>query len=134
MFSEKVSIESATSDITYVYSDVVDLHEKRYSNKPIFLKVDIGGSTTSGTLNVTYSISEKFAGTYANVITGSGSSLLLTSGNSVGGTAGNGSWYIPLSLVPHSGCTKWLTGVPYIKIGACASLQNVDCSMYLCVG
>jgi hypothetical protein len=140
---EKVSTESATSSTTYTYSDAIDLNSKKYSNLPIYLKVDIGGSTTSGMLYLTYSISEKFAGTYANVKTGSGTSLILSGGTSVGssgtstgavGDGSNGSFYIPLTIVPHSGCTKWLNTVPFMKVGSLGYKQAVDVSMYVCIG
>jgi len=118
---------------SYTYSNPIDLHLKIYDNKILHLKVDIMDSGLSGILNVNYTMAEASGSTYANVITGSGTSLLIASGTSGSGKGSNGSYYIPLSIVHDSGCTKWLTSVPYLKIGACASNTDVTSQMFVCL-
>jgi len=124
---------SSTSNAIYKYTAPISLLAKQNDQKNLTLKVDILGSSVSGQLAITYAISDKSGGTYAIPLTGSGTSLILIGGTSIGGQYANGSYLIPLTIVA-SGNTYELKSVPFIKFGHNASYYPVDCEMQLFVG
>jgi hypothetical protein len=138
MFIHPISTTSASSLSTWTYSNPVDLNNKWNDRKNITLKLDIASelSESSAAVDVNYVVSDLSGGTYTSVITGSGTSLILTSGTSEGGALGNGSYLIPLTILPVSGTTVLLTAgmAPYIKIGTRSSDATPALSMKLLVG
>ena len=133
---------TGSSSNTIAYTDSINLNRKIYDSKNLALKVDIGiydattsVSSDSGTLFVYPMIAESPAGTYVAFINGnSGTTLVITGGTSATGTMGNGSYFIPLSIVMGSGITEPLSNVPNIKFGHRASPATRPWEAYLCVG
>ena len=138
MFTYDVGLNSATSGLSYVYSSAINLQHKHNDDKNLTLRCQVvpAISSSSSQLYLTYSMAHNIASgtTFGNVITGSGTSLILSSGTSEGGEAGNGCYNIPLTIVPHSGVTLPLKGIPAIKIGAKTNRATQDISMILMVG
>lgn len=138
MFAYPVSTESASSSLTWSYSSEIDLHAKWNDSKRLALKVDIAAdlSQSSAAVDVNFGIADRPGGTYAFVVTGSGTSVILTSGTSKGGQGANGSYFIPLTIVTNSGVTEWLTAgvAPYVKIGTRSSDATPALSMKLLCG
>jgi len=141
MYVHKVSLTSSVSAAaavapTYTLSDEIDLNRKWLDNKRMALKVDINGSSASGLLNIFCLISALSGSTYTTFTTASGTTLLLASGTSDSGVYANGSHYIPITIVPASGVTEWLTAgvAPYVKFGTMATYSDVYMDMYLICG
>jgi len=145
MFTKAVKVSdsaslSSTSSITFSYTDAIALTNKYYDDKNLALKVDIqcyantGLSTDSGQLSVFPAISDISGGTYTTFVTSSGTSLIIAGGTSVSGLESNGSYFIPLTIVPGSGITESLRSVPFIKFGY-RSFQNPNTwRATLCIG
>jgi len=131
---------SSTSSTSFSYTDPIPLTAKYFDNKLLALKVDIncyantGLSTDSGQLFVFPAISESVGGTYVTFTTGSGSSLIITSGTSVTGPSANGSYFIPLSIVVTSGVTESLKVTPFIKFGHRTIQETRPWQASLCIG
>uniref|UniRef100_A0A6M3IDY7 Uncharacterized protein n=1 Tax=viral metagenome TaxID=1070528 RepID=A0A6M3IDY7_9ZZZZ len=132
---------SSTSTNTVTYTDPIPLVAKWFDEKFLALKVDIktyvtaGINTDSGQLQISPMIAEASGGTYVTFIQGnSGTTLVITGGTSATGDMSNGSYYIPLSIVPASGATKLLSTVPYIKFGHRAIAETRPWQAFLCVG
>ena len=138
MFTYDVGLNSATSGLSYVYSSAINLQHKHNDNKNLTLYCNeiTDTTTTSSQLYLTYSIAYNTGSgtTFGNVITGSGTSLILSGGTQTGGEAGNGCYNIPLTIVPHTGVTIPLKGIPAIKIGAKTNRATQGVSMILMVG
>jgi len=144
MFSIRIYNDSAktyyvaASANAFALSDPIVLTKKWYDNKNISLKIDFQGSVTSGQLEVYPVISASSGGTYTPILTGSGSSMLWTkTGVSLtvtGGEAGNGSYFIPLTVVQAPGSTIPLKGIPFMKIGTRADHESVTTEMHLIIG
>lgn len=135
MFVFPISSTSGTSGSTYNYSDPIDLTRKWFDNRRLNFHIDIEPTLgSSGLLSVAPAVSSQSGGTYVNFTTGTGTTLILSSGASEGGVASNGSYFIPLTHVSASGVSEYLQGVPYIKFGFCASFDTVNFKAYLSVG
>ncbi len=138
MFTYDVGLNSAVSGLSYVYSSAVNLQHKHNDTKNLVLRCQVvpALSSASSQLYLTYSIAHNITSgtTFGNVITGSGTSLILSSGTSEGGEASNGCYNIPLTIVPHSGLTIPLKGIPAIKIGAKTNKATQGVSIILMVG
>ena len=135
------AVLSSTSTATISYTDKIYLLKKWYDNKTLALKVDIKTHSTtttsadSGQLSVYPAIAETSGGTYVTFINGNtGTSMVLTGGTSITGSAGNGSYYIPLSIVVASGVTEALRNVPYIRFGHRSFQETRPWQAFLCVG
>ena len=135
MFIFPLDTTSVTSGSAgYSYCSEIQLFQKYHDMRDLTLKVDIGGGSVSGLLSIVPAISALSGGTFANFVTASGTSKLLSSGTSTGGTGDNGSYAIPLTIVNDSGVTKFLTGVPFIKFGFACNNNDVSVAASLIVG
>ncbi len=132
------NLESAVSAKTYIYSDPINLLQKWHDNKRLGIKLDISGTTPSGTsaeVNVNFLVGDSSGGTFAAVVTGSGTSKIISSGTSNGGEYENGSYYIPLTIGLGLGSvTMPLIGIPFIKVGALATKASTSVQLQLVVG
>ncbi len=137
-----VSTESAVSAKTYAYSNPINLLQKWHDNKYIAVKLDVSGTTPSGTsaeVDVNFLVGNSSGGTFAAVVTGSGTSKIIASGTSSGGEYENGSYYVPLTMFfPQGSGTSpvaiALKGVPFIKIGTLATKASTSVQLQLVVG
>jgi len=137
---------AAAAAYDYVWSNPVVLDKKYHDGQKLTLNINItsGGevvaaspSSASGVLSVVVAGSVNSGVTFVPLVTASGSSVILDSGTSVTKAAGSnvsGALMIPLTIVPASGVTEWLTGIPYLKFGTLAKKNDVDVSMFLIAG
>ena len=132
------STTSAVSALTYVYSDPVNLSQKWHDNKNLGIKLDVSGTTPSGTsaeVDVNFLVGSSSGGTFAAVVTGSGTSKIISGGTSNGGEYENGSYYVPLTIGLGLGSvTAPLKGVPFIKVGTLATKASTSVELQLVVG
>ena len=139
MYVMPVSINSVVSAAAaaaydYEYSNIIDLSAPWFNRKSLTLNINISGGSVSGELSIVLAGAAFSGTTFTPFITGSGTSVLLASGTSEGGILGNGSYLLPLTIVPHSGVTERLTGLPYLRIGCLAMKNDVSVSMFLIAG
>ena len=134
MFVHKLSGITNAAVGAYSYSDVIDLTNKRYDGKRLAFKLDLTSLTTTGTLNAISVVAERSGGTYTTFTNVSGTTILLSGATTSGGGAGNGSYYVPLTIQAGAGVTRWLESVPYIKFGFNAVNFNVPFDAWLLVG
>lgn len=115
-------LSSGVSSLSYTQSDVIDLARKRYDNHRMALLIDLSGTTVSGgtaVLYITCSVGDSLlsGASFATILTGSGTSVLLASGTSRGGLANNGVYYQPITQVLGSGVTDFMAVPSKMKIG-----------------
>lgn len=133
---------SASSSPVYVESAEVILDKKYHDGKRLALSLSIANANSgaSGSVDVYCAVAPFSGSTYVPVICASGTSLLITSATSISGEAGNGTYYVPLTIMTHndSGATvvEWLTGgvAPHIKLGTRASYSTTQLVATLMVG
>lgn len=133
MFVFPISTTSAVSANVYAYSNSIELGQKWFDQKQLTLSCLIEDSNTSGILHIIPEISN-FNGEFTSFVTGSGSSKILDAGTVTGGIGANGYYVIPLTIVPCSGVTELLKGIPRIRFGTMTNKENMDVSMHLLVG
>ena len=140
MYVMPVSINSVVSAAaaaasSYAYSDVLDLSAPWFNRKSLTLNINISGGSVSGELSIVLAGAALSGCTFTPFVTGSGTSVLLASGTSIGGTGGvSGAWMLPLTVVLCSGVTERLTGLPYLRIGCLAMKNDIDVKMFLIAG
>ena len=127
---QKISTTSGVSSNSWAMSDEIGL-SRDWHDMPLSLHVNISGSAVSGELGMALLAGSRSGSTFAGVVTGSGSSIILSSGTSVSGEHTNGSHWIPLSVVLDSGNTVQLMNVPYLKIASRASKNDVPFEAFL---
>jgi hypothetical protein len=143
MFAYPISVTSLTSaavgtDPSYTYSDEIDLMAKRHDRSRLSLHLALGNDAgSSAQVSVVGAIAAQSGATFANFITGSGTSLILQSATTSGGSGNgtNGSYFVPITIVPTSGSTLALTGASYVKLGFLAAFDDVTTMLaHLIVG
>ena len=132
-------LNSAVSGLSYSYSGTTINLDKKYlddKNLTLFCNIKTDTSTTSSQLFVTAQVANNSESgvSWANFVSGSGTSVLIATGTQTGGEAGNGTYIVPLTIVPHSGVTQKLKGIPAIKFGAKTNRATQAVSMHLMVG
>jgi len=133
MFVKTISGVTDGSVDAFKYSDVIDLTSKKYDSKKLALKLNLTSVAATGTLDVNCVMCEQVDGTYATFNTGNGGSSIFLSGATYT-SLGNGSYYVPLTIVVSSGVTRLLESAPFIKFGFRALTFNVPFDAWLCVG
>ena len=101
---------SAASSLTFVDLAGVTLNRKWHDKSNILLNVTSITSGDSGAVDINVKAKAYHEGPFTGFTTGSGSSIILTGGTSTSGILENGTYLIPLTIVPHSGVTELLKG------------------------
>lgn len=134
MFLHPISITSVVSGTGYTYCNEIDLRRKYYDDKNLSLFCHITSNGASGQLNVVPVVGNTSGTTFSSFITAGGTSTIILSGTSATGPNSNGTYIIPLTIVPYSGLTISLKGVPVIKFGFNCIQADCDVSAFLAVG
>lgn len=110
-------LNTAIAGTAYSYSDPINLSRSSYHGSDIYIKCDVisGEATASFDINAVWS--QTSGGTYAAFITGSGSSKIIAGGTS-GALYVDGSYLVPLTIVPYSGVTELFKASGWLKLGS----------------
>lgn len=130
MLIKKFSL-SGVSDLTYLYTDPINLSRKWLDLHELGIFVNMKGGT-SGVLSIVceYTHTLDASGTtYVYLHNASGTSVVF-SGNSVAGHAANGGVHIPLILGLY-GVTDYMRPVPFMRFGYKSVDANQDFDLAL---
>ena len=119
------------SDTAFVYIDPIDLSRDRYQGKNILIQCDVTGGQSTAQFDVNALWSRSAITNFSALVTGSGSSKIITSGTT--GAVFANSYLSTLTNVLHSGITIPFEATGFLKLGTKSTNCDFDLTLSVIV-